>query len=156
MSLQRGGPRSSESHSSSLGSRASDGHPHLRYFSLNSHLSRLSRRRIRMTTALWIWSAYHAIAVIGQMFTRKPNASAGLALVLISWMAGAAMVWSDHIGWFLWSNIPVIAVVALAGLSHLGKPPGPDNEEKATEMLWASVIRLSAVLATWATHTTRI
>lgn len=105
-----------------------------------------------MTTALWIWSAYHAIAVVGQMFSKKPNSSAGMALTLISWMAFGAMVWSDHISWFLWSNIPLIGIIVLVGLSHLGKPPGPDNEDQAADTLWGATVRLSAVIATWATH----
>jgi hypothetical protein len=107
-----------------------------------------------MTTALWIWSAYHIIAAVGQTFSKKPNASAGMALIIISWMAGAAMVWSDHIGWFLWSNIPLVFLIAFAGITHLGKPPGPDNEEHAANALWSAAVRLSAVLATWATHIT--
>jgi len=105
-----------------------------------------------MTTALWIWSAYHVIAFVGQMFSKKSNVSAGMALIIISWLSGAAMVWSDHIGWFLWSNIPLVVLIMLVGFTHLGKPPGPDNEELAANTLWSAAIRLLAVLATWATH----
>jgi hypothetical protein len=109
-----------------------------------------------MTTALWIWSAYHIMAVISQFFSKKPNSSAGVALTVISWMAGGAMVWSDHISWFLWLNIPLVVIIILAGFSHLGKPPGPNNEELASETLWGAAIRLFAVLATWATHTSQV
>ena len=102
-----------------------------------------------MTTALWIWSGYHVLALFGALFTIDRR-SAEIPLVLISWMAWAAMLWSGHDSWFLWTNAPVIAVILIAGLGQLSKPPAPDTEERATNMVWSATLRLFAVLVCWA------
>lgn len=102
-----------------------------------------------MTTALWIWSGYHAIAIIGNLFS-KERRSASVALTLISWMTWGAMLWSGHDGWFLWTNVPIIGAILLAGFAHLGKPPSSETEERAANLMWASTLRLFAVLTCWA------
>jgi hypothetical protein len=61
------------------------------------------------------------------------------------------MLWTGHSGWFLWTNIPIILLMALSGFYHLGKPPNPHNEEQAANVLWATVFRLALVLVCWFT-----
>jgi len=103
-----------------------------------------------MTTPLWIWSTYHGLAFIAQLFSSKRNNSAAGALIVISWMAGFAMLWSGHTGWFLWTNIPLILMMILFAAGHLTKPPAGSNEEEAQSAMWAAAVRLAVVLACWA------
>lgn len=104
-----------------------------------------------MTTSLWIWTGFHFLALMGTMRSTKPNASATSALVVLTWLAFGAMLWTGHHNLFLWTNMPLLAVMALSGLVHLGKPPTPDNEEQAASALWGSVFRLALVLVCWLT-----
>lgn len=68
----------------------------------------------------------------------------------MSWMIGAAMLYTGHSGWFLWSNVPVIFGVFVLALAKFGvQPPKPDDIEAATSAMWACTVRLAAVLACW-------
>lgn len=103
-----------------------------------------------MTTPLWIWTGYHAIALIGHTLSKKDTASLNFATTLMSWMIWAAMLYTGHDGWFLWSNLPVISLVFLAALAKFGvQPPKPDDIETATQTVWAATLRLGVVLACW-------
>jgi hypothetical protein len=103
-----------------------------------------------MDTSLVIWSAYHAIALIGHMFSQKETASFNFATTLMSWMVWAAMLYTGHDGWFLWSNLPVIFIVFLVAVAKFGvQPPKPGDVETATQAIWAATLRLGVVLACW-------
>jgi len=103
-----------------------------------------------MTTSLWIWTAFHFMALVNTMVGNKPDASSSSALVVITWLAFGAMLWSGHPGWFLWSNVPLLLLMALSGIYQLGKPPSPTNEDDAATTLWGTAFRLGLVLICWA------
>lgn len=105
-----------------------------------------------MTTSLWIWTGFHFLALLGTVFSKKPNASSNSAIIVITWLAFGAMLWSGHPGWFLWTNIPLLLLMGFAGLAQLGKPPTATNEEDAASSLWGTAFRLALVLACWFTY----
>lgn len=105
-----------------------------------------------MTTSLWIWTVFHFLALISTMVGNKPNASSNSAIVVITWLAFGVMLWSGHPGWFLWTNVPLLSLMALGGIAQLGKPPGPANEDEAANTLWGTAFRLALVLTCWITY----
>lgn len=104
-----------------------------------------------MTTSLWIWTGFHFLALAATIFNKKPDASSTSALVIITWLAFGAMLWTGHKGWFLWTNIPLLILMAFSGISHLGKPPNANNEDEASRALWGVAFRLALVLVCWLT-----
>ena len=102
-----------------------------------------------MNTSLWIWTGFHFLALVGTMRRGKPDSSVTSALVVLTWLAFGAMLWAGHPSWFLWTNIPLVMIMALSGIAQLGKPPSPDNEEQAANALRGAVFRLALVLVCW-------
>ena len=104
-----------------------------------------------MNTSLWIWTSVHALALMGSLIGNRPNKSSNSALIVITWLAYGAMLWSGHPNWFLWTNVPLLVLMAISGLYQLTKPPSPDNETQAADALWGTAFRLALVLACWIT-----
>lgn len=102
-----------------------------------------------MTTAIWIWTAFHALGALGEALGKGGTKSTGIALTSISWMSGAALLWSKHTTWFIIFNAPLIAMMVMISLAYLGKPPHPDNEDKAQSIAWAAALRLFTTLTCW-------
>ena len=105
-----------------------------------------------MNTSLWIWTLFHFVTLVRTMVGNKPNASARSAVVVITWLAFGAMLWSGHPNWFLWSNIPLLFLMGFAGLAQLGRPPSATNEDEAARALWGTAVRLGLVLTCWFTY----
>jgi len=102
-----------------------------------------------MNSAFLVWSAFHALALVGNLYKGRGKVSPQVPVTLISWMTWGAMLLTGHVGWFLWTNIPLLLLVALSGFLHLAKPPNSRNEEDASEALWSAALRLALVLTCW-------